>query len=88
VQGVYPLGYRNVELDKLTAEARVTIDPERRKQLYRRAEKLAYQDCPIVPLFHARVHAAASGRVQGLRLHQVPPQVRFEELWLEQVEEP
>jgi len=87
LQAVYPLGYRNEEFNKLTAEARVTIDPERRKQLYRRAEKLAHHDCPLVPLFHARVHAAASGRVQGLRLHQVPPQVRFEELWLEKGEE-
>ncbi|HEX8821673.1 MAG TPA: ABC transporter substrate-binding protein, partial [Archangium sp.] len=86
-QAVYPLGYRNDELDKLTAEARVTIDPEQRKQLYRRAERLAYQDCPLVPLFHPGVYAAASGHVQGLRLHQIPPQVRFEELWLDTVED-
>jgi ABC-type transport system substrate-binding protein len=82
-QAVYPLGYRNPELDKLTTEARVTIDPERREQLYRRAEKLAHEDCPLLPLFHPRVHTAASGQVQGLRLHQTPPQVRFEDLWLD-----
>jgi len=83
-QKLYVLGYRNAELDQLTAEARVTIDPERRKQLYRRAEKLAHEECPVIPLFHPRVHAATSGRVQGLRLHQTPPQVRYEELWLDQ----
>ncbi|OJT23803.1 ABC transporter substrate-binding protein [Archangium sp. Cb G35] len=82
-QKLYVLDYRNGELDRLTAEARVTIDPEQRKQFYRRAEKLAYEDCAIIPLFHPRVHAAASGRVQGLRLHQTPPQVRYEELWLD-----
>ncbi|WPB75109.1 ABC transporter substrate-binding protein [Archangium violaceum] len=82
-QKLYVLDYRNGELDTLTAEARVTIDPEQRKQFYRRAEKLAYEDCAIIPLFHPRVHAAASGRVQGLRLHQTPPQVRYEELWLD-----
>jgi ABC-type transport system substrate-binding protein len=85
-QTVYSLGYRNAELDKLTSEARVTIDPEQRKQLYLRAEKIAYEDCPIIPLFHLRVHSAASGRVQGLRLHQTPPQVRFEDLWMDKVE--
>jgi ABC-type transport system substrate-binding protein len=85
-QTVYSLGYRNAELDKLTTEARITIDPERRKQLYLHAEKLAYEDCPIIPLFHLRVHSAASGRVQGLRLHQTPPQVRFEDLWMDKVE--
>ncbi|WP_375771203.1 ABC transporter substrate-binding protein [Archangium gephyra] len=86
-QKLYVLGYRNEELDQLTAEARVTIDPERRKQLYRRAEKLAHEDCPVIPLFHPRVHAATSGRVQGLRLHQTPPQVRYEELWLDRTGE-
>ncbi len=85
-QTVYSLGYRNAELDKLTTEARITIDPEQRKQLYLRAEKLAYEDCPIIPLFHLREHSAASGRVQGLRLHQTPPQVRFEDLWMDREE--
>jgi ABC-type oligopeptide transport system substrate-binding subunit len=87
-QTIYPLSYHNAELDKLTAEARITIDPEQRKQLYLRAEKLAYEDAPIIPLFHPRVYAATSSRVQGLRLHQTPPQVRFEELWLDAMEEP
>ncbi|QRK11861.1 ABC transporter substrate-binding protein [Archangium violaceum] len=82
-QTLYTLRYRNEELDALTAEARVTIDPERRKQLYRLAERIAHEDCPLIPLFHPRVHAAASGRVQGLRLHQTPPQVRYDELWLD-----
>jgi ABC-type transport system substrate-binding protein len=82
-QKLYVLGYRNEEFDKLTAEARVTIDPEQRKQLYRRAEKVVHEDCPVIPLFHPRVHAVTSGRVQGLRLHQTPPQVRYEELWLD-----
>jgi ABC-type transport system substrate-binding protein len=86
-QTVYSLGYHNAELDRLTTEARTTIDPEQRKQLYRRAEKLAHEDCPILPLFHHRMHAAASGRVQGLRLHQSPPQVRYEDLWMDKLEE-
>jgi ABC-type oligopeptide transport system substrate-binding subunit len=83
VQRAWVLGYRNEELDRLTTEARATIDPERRKQLYRRAEGLVYQDCPLIPLFHHRLYAAASARVQSLRLHPTPPQVRFEELWVE-----
>ncbi|QRN98848.1 ABC transporter substrate-binding protein [Archangium violaceum] len=85
-QLIYSLGYRNAELDRLTTEARVTIDPEQRKQLYRLAEQIVHEDCPTIPLFHHRVHAAASGRVQGLRLHQTPPQVRFEDLWLDKQE--
>ena len=80
------MGYRNEELDRLTEEARTTVDPAQRKQLYRRAEKVVHEDCPLLPLFHHRVHAAASPRVQGLRLHQTPPLVRYEDLWLDHQE--
>jgi len=82
-QTVYPLGYRNAELDRITAEARVSIDPELRQQLYIRAEHLFRADCPLIPLYHDRIHAAATTSVQGLRLHQAPPQVRFEDLWVD-----
>jgi methyl-accepting chemotaxis protein/ABC-type transport system substrate-binding protein len=85
-QLIYALGYRNEELDRLTDEARITIDPQKRKRLYRLAERTVHDDCPIIPLFHQRMHAAANGLVQGMRLHQALPQVRFEELWLDRPE--
>lgn len=82
-QTIYPLGYKNPELDKLTAEARMSIDPDLRYQLYRRAEQLFEQDCPLIPLYHDRIYAMASPFVQALRLHMTPPQVRFEDLWVD-----
>jgi ABC-type oligopeptide transport system substrate-binding subunit len=85
-QTVYGLGYRNEEFDRLTAEARVSIDPALRQSLYQRAERIVYQDCPLVPLYHEQIHAAASPQVQGLRLQQIPPQVRFERLWQDRLE--
>ena len=81
-QSYYGVGYKNVEFDRLTDEARVSIDPGMREALYRKAEGLVREDCVLVPLYHERFHAAASRGVQGLRLHQTPPQVRFEEIWL------
>ena len=81
-QTVYNFGYASPELDALTHEARQSIDPERRQQLYRRAEKRVHEDVPVVPLYHEQIYAAASHRVQGLRMHQTPPQLRFEELWV------
>ncbi|MFZ5440240.1 MAG: ABC transporter substrate-binding protein [Myxococcota bacterium] len=81
-QSYYSVGYRNAEFDRLTDEARVSIDPGLREQLYRKAESLVREDCVLVPLYHERFHAAASQELQGLRLHQTPPQVRFEEIWL------
>ncbi|MFL5320559.1 MAG: ABC transporter substrate-binding protein, partial [Myxococcaceae bacterium] len=82
-QTVYGLGYVNQELDRLTEEARVSIDPDLRTQLYRKAEKLLQRDCPLIPLYHERSYAAASPGVQGMRLQQTLPQVRFEQLWLD-----
>jgi ABC-type oligopeptide transport system substrate-binding subunit len=82
-QTIYPLGYQNPELDRLTAEARVSIDPDMRNQLYRRAEDLFEQDCPLIPLYHDRIYAVATPVVQDVRLHMTPPQVRFEDLWLD-----
>ncbi|MEW5742636.1 MAG: ABC transporter substrate-binding protein [Myxococcota bacterium] len=81
-QSYYGLNYRNAEFDRLTDEARVSIDPGLREQLYRKAENLVREDCVLVPLYHERFHAAAAQSVQGVRLHQTPPQVRFEEIWL------
>ena len=83
-QTVYSMGYRSAELDRLTSEARVSIDPELRLQLYRKAERVVRQDCPVIPLYHERSYAAASQRVQGLRLQPTPPQVRFDTLWLDE----
>lgn len=82
-QTVFGFGYKNDEVDRLTEEARVNIDPGLRAQLYRRVERLVSNDCVLVPLFHDRVFAAISSAVQGMRLHLTPPVVRFEELWLE-----
>ncbi len=80
-QAYYGLGYKNPEFDRLTDEARVSIDRGLRDQLYRKAENLVREDCVVVPLYHERFHAAASQTLQGVRLHQTPPQVRYEELW-------
>lgn len=81
-QSYYGVSYKNPEFDRLTDEARVAVDPGMREQLYRKAESLVREDCVLVPLYHERFHAAASQELQGLRLHQTPPQVRFEEIWL------
>ncbi|MGQ0505683.1 MAG: ABC transporter substrate-binding protein, partial [Myxococcaceae bacterium] len=82
-QSVFSLGYASAELDRLTSEARVSIDPELRAQLYRKAEKILDDDVVLIPLFHERTYAACNPLVQGLRLHQTQPQVRFEQIWLD-----
>ena len=50
--------FRSAELDRLTTEARVSIDPELRMSLYRAAERIVAQECPVIPLYHERIYAA------------------------------
>ena len=84
-QGLYRLGFADAELDRLVSSARTSIDPEERQSLYRQAELVLARELPLIPLFHERAWALAQPAVQGMRLHQVPPQLRFENLWLDEL---
>jgi methyl-accepting chemotaxis protein/ABC-type transport system substrate-binding protein len=83
-QEFFKLGYHNDEVDKLTLQARATIDPEHRAACYRRVERLVYDEVPLVPLYHSRQLVAFGSRLQGLRLYSTPPMVRPAEIWLEE----
>jgi ABC-type transport system substrate-binding protein len=83
-QGYFNLGFKHEELDRLTSEARTTIDPDRRIDLYRRAEVILREESPIIPLFHDRTFAVFRGNVHGLRLRLTPPQLRAEDIWVDE----
>lgn len=44
-------GWRNPEVDKLTLQARYSVDQEACKQSYYRIQELILQECPIIPLY-------------------------------------
>jgi peptide/nickel transport system substrate-binding protein len=46
----YP-GWRNAEIDALTAKGASSLDIETRKQAYFRIQELIRQDCPVIPLY-------------------------------------
>ncbi|MHB8417033.1 MAG: ABC transporter substrate-binding protein [Myxococcales bacterium] len=83
-QEFFRLGYANDEVDKLTAQARETLDPEHRAACYRRVERIIADEVPLIPLYHSRQIVAFDSGVQGLRLYQTPPIVRPAELWLDE----
>lgn len=54
-------GLRNAEVDKLTQEAIMTVDLEKRKNLYYRLQELLAEICPVVPLYYrANIDVAAN----------------------------
>jgi ABC-type transport system substrate-binding protein/methyl-accepting chemotaxis protein len=83
-QGYFALNYRSEKFDALTTEARATIDPVRRTELYRQAEQVLREDAPLIPLFHDRTFAAVRPSVHGLRLRLTPPQLRVDEVWVDE----
>lgn len=60
----YP-GYSNPEYDRLMAEAKVTLDLERRAHIMARAEQIALDDCAVIPLSFSTTKNLVSPRVQG-----------------------
>lgn len=57
--------YSNPELDKLLEAARKETDLEARGALYRQAEALALEDCPVLPCFSSNVHNLLAPEVEG-----------------------
>jgi ABC-type transport system substrate-binding protein len=83
-QGYFNLGYRSEALDRLTDEARATVDPDQRIALYRKAEAVLREEAPLVPLYHERTYAAVRPNVHALRLRLTPPQLRTEDVWVDE----
>ncbi|KZY44558.1 hypothetical protein A3731_10500 [Roseovarius sp. HI0049] len=57
--------YSNPEVDKLLEAARRETDQEARGALYREAEALAIEDCPVLPCFESNVHNLLNPDVEG-----------------------
>jgi peptide/nickel transport system substrate-binding protein len=61
--------YRSGPLHELLVDAQREVDPERRTDLYRKAQEIVHEDAPWVPLVHAAQTAALRTRVEGFQLH-------------------
>jgi peptide/nickel transport system substrate-binding protein len=56
--------YSNPEFDKVIDEARATIDKSKRLELYKRAQRIIYEDCPYIFLYGLRDVYGVSNRVE------------------------
>jgi peptide/nickel transport system substrate-binding protein len=79
----YNMGfYQNDEVDALLAEARVTLDRDRRTELYEEAQRLIAQDPPWVMIDHETQIVVMDTSIKNFRLHPTGP-FRFDEVWIE-----
>ncbi len=61
------IGYSNPEFDRLCDAADIESDPKRRLALYAKAERLAVDDAPWIPMYHLRDVELQKPYVRGLR---------------------
>lgn len=79
----YNMGfYKNEEVDKLLAEARVTLDKAKRTELYVQAQKLIAEDPPWMMIDHESQIVAMSNKIKNFKLHPTGP-FRFDQVWIE-----
>jgi ABC-type transport system substrate-binding protein len=61
------IGYSNKEFDALCDQADVEVDPAKRLDLYRKAEKIVVEDAPWVCLFYLPDVELHKPYVKGIR---------------------
>lgn len=59
-------GYRNADVDELCAAADVDQDQDRRIELYRKAQRIALDDGPIIPLTYGTLRLLVKPHVEGV----------------------
>lgn len=63
--------YANPELDALLDDARTELDPQRRAALYRRAERILYDDAPWIWDYHRLTAEVTQPYVRGYEPHPI-----------------
>lgn len=59
----------NKEFSDLVKQADIVTDPEKRADLYEKAQEVFYKDIPGIVLADVKAYAAVSDKVQGFKLH-------------------
>jgi peptide/nickel transport system substrate-binding protein len=62
--------YRNPEIDRLLEKGRGTMEPEARRAVYSRVQKIVAEDLPYVPLWHASNVAVMRKELKGFVLYE------------------
>jgi peptide/nickel transport system substrate-binding protein/oligopeptide transport system substrate-binding protein len=77
-------GYKNPVVDELLEQARRAGDPQRRVELYRRAEKLILDDAPLVPFWHYTYERRFQTYVKSVEVNGLgDPYIPLRKVWLD-----
>ncbi len=67
------IGYQNPEADKIIEELRVTMDPDRQTELYRKFDRLIYEDQPYTFLFMDKATTGYDSRLKNVEFFKLRP---------------
>jgi peptide/nickel transport system substrate-binding protein len=61
--------WRNEKYHELMLAGQREIDLEKRFAIYREAQRLIFEECPVVPLVHTKLRVAMAKRLRGYDVH-------------------
>jgi peptide/nickel transport system substrate-binding protein len=67
------IGFRNAEADKIIDELRRTMDPQKQIELYRRFDRIIYDDQPYTFLFMDKQTSGYDARLQNVNFYKLRP---------------
>ncbi len=74
--------WKNEEYHKLIIQGKTTIDQAKRAEIYKKALKVFYEECPAVPIAHSMVIWPMRKNVMNFKLHPTGS-VRLKDVWLQ-----
>jgi len=74
--------WHNEAYHKMMEDGRTTIDQAKRAEIYKKAEQLMFDECPVIPIAHSIVMWPASKKVKNFKLHPTGS-VMLRSVWLE-----
>jgi ABC-type transport system substrate-binding protein len=77
------MNYSNPKFDDLVAKAATISDQAERAKLYREAQMILLEDCPMVFLYAANEYEAMQSYVKGYVHYVNGSHLSFREVWLD-----
>jgi peptide/nickel transport system substrate-binding protein len=74
--------WHNEAYHKLMLDGKQTIDQAKRAEIYRKAQQLMFDECPVIPIAHSTVMWPAVKAVKNFKLHPTGS-VRLKSVWLD-----
>jgi peptide/nickel transport system substrate-binding protein len=81
------IGYKNVEVDRLLIQARMTFDQEKRKTYYHRIHEILYEEQPYMFLYVPDSLSVLHTRFQGIEPAPIGIGYNFIDWWVPKTEQ-